>query len=117
LATPQNKQTIKFIANELTLPRSKQANNQTHLSGISSNTSRVCPMPVTGAAAVAALIAASEAFFAGAIYTIGGFAAGFFVRCLGMGGVLATGRASGVDGASAAGPTCPAADGCPCPTM
>jgi hypothetical protein len=44
LATPQNKQTIKFTANELILPRSKQANNQTHLSGISSNTSLSLPM-------------------------------------------------------------------------
>jgi hypothetical protein len=59
----------------------KQANNQnhrkrahytekkieTHLSGISSNTSRLCPPPATGAAAAATLIAASEASFAGAL--------------------------------------------------
>jgi hypothetical protein len=52
----------------------------------------VCPPPATGVAAAAALIAASEAFFAGALFTTGGFAAGFFRRCLGIGGVLATGR-------------------------
>jgi hypothetical protein len=115
LATPQNKHTIKFIANELILSRNKQANNQTHLSGISSNTSRAWPTLATGAAAAAALIAVSEAFFAGALFTAGGFAAGFLVRCLGMGGVLATERTGGVDGAPAAGPTCPAAAGCRCP--
>jgi hypothetical protein len=108
----------------------KQANNQnhrkranytekkieTHLSGISSNTSRVCPPLATGAAAAAALIAASEAFFAGALFTTGGFVAGFFGRCLGIGGVLATGRTGGVEGAPATGPTWPAAGSCPCPT-
>jgi hypothetical protein len=108
----------------------KQANNQihrnrahhtakkmeTHLSGISSNTSRVCPPTGTGAAAVAALIAASEAFFAGAIFTTGGFVAGFFGRCLGIGGVLATGRAGEVEGAPTAGPTWPTTGSCPCPT-
>jgi hypothetical protein len=87
-----------------------------HLFGISSNTSRVCPLPATGAAAAAALIAVSEAFFAGALFTTGGIVAGFFGRCLGIGGVLATGRTGGVEGTLATGPTWPAAGSCPCPT-
>jgi hypothetical protein len=87
---------------------------ETHLSSISSNTSLLCPPSATGAAAAATLIAVSEAFLAGALFTTGGFIAGFFGRCLGIGGVLATGRTSGVDGALAAGSTAAA---CPCPTI
>jgi hypothetical protein len=69
-----------------------------YLSGISTNTSRVCSPPAAGAADAAALIAANEPFFIG-VFTAGTFAIGFMARFLGMGGVFAVGRTDVVDGA------------------
>jgi hypothetical protein len=96
--------------NELTLPKIKM---ETHLFSFSSNTSWVCPPPATGAAVAAALIAASEDLFAGALFTTGGFTISFFGHCFGIRGVFTTEQTGGVDCTPAAGPT---ADACSCPT-
>jgi hypothetical protein len=95
-------QTLKLTANEQTLPERKI---ETYISGISSNTSWACSPPATGAAPVVALIAASEPFFVGALFTTGNFVAGYFGCCLGIGGVFATGQTGRVDGAPAISPT------------
>jgi hypothetical protein len=72
---------------------------------INTNMQQACSPPATSAAVAAALIVVSNPFFAGAFFTTGGFVAGFFGRCLGIGDVFATGRIGGVDGAPATGPT------------